>query len=75
MRFIFRGTVWPYFFIGYVIAVASGGGVNIVMIGLIGMALAFIHVSLVGGSGTTPRGMTAERVQATQNAAAPSEGL
>jgi mannose/fructose/N-acetylgalactosamine-specific phosphotransferase system component IIC len=75
MRFIFRGTVWPYFFIGYVIAVASGGGVNIVMIGLIGMALAFIHVALVGGSGTTPRSMTADRVQATQNAAAPSEGL
>jgi mannose/fructose/N-acetylgalactosamine-specific phosphotransferase system component IIC len=75
MRFIFRGTVWPYFFIGYVIAVASGGGVNIVMIGLIGVALAFIHVALVDGTGGSPRGMTADRVQATQSAAAPSEGL
>lgn len=76
MRFIFRGTVWPYYFIGYVIAVASGGGVNIVMIGLIGMALAFIHVAFVsGGSGTTPRGTTADRVQATRDVAATSEGL
>jgi mannose/fructose/N-acetylgalactosamine-specific phosphotransferase system component IIC len=48
MRFIFRGTVWPYFFLGYILAVASAGGVNIVTIGVIGVALAFLHVYLVG---------------------------
>lgn len=48
MRFIFRGTVWPYFFIGYVMAAASGGGLNIVTIGVVGVALAFLHVYLVG---------------------------
>ena len=76
MRFIFRGTVWPYFFIGYIMAVASAGGLNIVMIGLVGVALAFIHVSLLGGgAGPTPRQSTAERVQATRDVAATSEGV
>lgn len=76
MRFIFRGTVWPYFFIGYVIAVAAGDGVNIVMIGLIGVALAFIHVSLLGGgAGPTARETTSDRIRATQDVAATSEGV
>lgn len=59
MRFIFRGTVWPYFFIGFVMAAASGGGLNIVTIGVIGIALAFLHVAFVGDRGDKamqPRG-------------------
>jgi mannose/fructose/N-acetylgalactosamine-specific phosphotransferase system component IIC len=48
MRFIFRGTVWPYFFIGYILAASSGGGLNIVTIGVVGVALAFLHVAFVG---------------------------
>ena len=48
MRFIFRGTVWPYFFVGYVLAAASGGGLTITTIGVVGVALAFLHVYLVG---------------------------
>lgn len=48
MRFIFRGTVWPYYFIGYIMAAASNGGLNIVTIGVIGIALAFLHVAFVG---------------------------
>jgi len=51
MRFIFRGTVWPYFFLGYILAAASAGGVNIVTIGVIGVALAFLHVAFVGDRG------------------------
>jgi mannose/fructose/N-acetylgalactosamine-specific phosphotransferase system component IIC len=50
MRFIFRGTVVPYFFIGYILSVAAAGGVNIVAVGIIGAALAFLHVSFVGPS-------------------------
>jgi PTS system mannose-specific IIC component len=59
MRFIFRGTVWPYFFIGFVMAAASSGGLNIVTIGVIGIALAFLHVAFVGDRGDKamqPRG-------------------
>jgi mannose/fructose/N-acetylgalactosamine-specific phosphotransferase system component IIC len=48
MRFIFRGTVWPYFFIGFILAAATAGGINIVTIGVIGVALAFLHVAFVG---------------------------
>lgn len=76
MRFIFRGAVWPYYFIGYIIAVASGGGVNIVMIAVIGLALAFLHVTFAGGgAGSPPRAATADRIQATRDVAATSEGL
>jgi len=48
MRFIFRGTVWPYFFIGYILAAVGGGAVNIVTIGIVGIALAFLHIAFVG---------------------------
>lgn len=48
MRFIFRGSVWPYFFLGYVGAQASAGGLNIVAIALIGIALAVVHINLLG---------------------------
>ena len=48
MRFIFRGTVWPYFFIGFIMAAASNGGLNIVTIGVVGIALAALHVFLIG---------------------------
>ncbi len=46
MRFIFRGNVWPYYFLGYVAANASGGGLNVVAIAIIGIALAVLHVTL-----------------------------
>jgi mannose/fructose/N-acetylgalactosamine-specific phosphotransferase system component IIC len=48
MRFIFRGSVWPYFFLGYIGAQASAGGLNVVAIALIGVALAVVHVTLMG---------------------------
>jgi mannose/fructose/N-acetylgalactosamine-specific phosphotransferase system component IIC len=48
MRFIFRGTVWPYFFIGYVLASATNLGLNIVTIGIVGIALAVLHVAFLG---------------------------
>jgi mannose/fructose/N-acetylgalactosamine-specific phosphotransferase system component IIC len=48
MRFIFRGTVWPYFFIGYILAASTAGAMNIVTIGVIGVALAFLHIAFVG---------------------------
>jgi mannose/fructose/N-acetylgalactosamine-specific phosphotransferase system component IIC len=48
MRFIFRGNVIPYFFIGYLISVASAGAVNVVAIAIIGAALAWLHVTFLG---------------------------
>jgi mannose/fructose/N-acetylgalactosamine-specific phosphotransferase system component IIC len=59
MRFIFRGTVWPYFFIGFVMAAASSGGLNIFTIGVVGISLAALHVFLIGDRGDRaiqPRG-------------------
>ncbi len=52
MRFIFRGTVVAYFFLGYLVSVASGGTFNIVMVAVAGLALAALHVTLL--SGRTP---------------------
>ena len=48
MRFLFRGSVMPYYFIGYILAVTAGSGINIVGIAIVGAALAWIHVSLMG---------------------------
>lgn len=59
MRFIFRGTVIPYFFIGYLISVASAGAVNIVAIAIIGAALAVLHVTFLGARPMQPRGAEA----------------
>jgi mannose/fructose/N-acetylgalactosamine-specific phosphotransferase system component IIC len=59
MRFIFRGTVAAYFFIGYLVSVASAGGVNIVMLAVIGVALAMLHVAFVGTRPMSPRGAEA----------------
>ena len=59
MRFIFRGTVAAYFFIGYLVSVASAGGVNIVMIAIIGIALAMLHVAFVGARSMDQKGAAA----------------
>lgn len=48
MRFIFRGPVVAYFFVGYIISVASAGGVNVVQIAIVGAALAVLHVTFLG---------------------------
>jgi mannose/fructose/N-acetylgalactosamine-specific phosphotransferase system component IIC len=48
MRFIFRGAVIPYFFLGYTLYVASKGSISIVIIGVIGLVLAYLHVYFVG---------------------------
>ena len=82
MRFIFRGSVVPYFFIGFILAVVGGIGrpesqLNIVALGVIGVALAFLHVTFVGdreGPGGGKR-VVDDRVSATKSVAATSEGV
>ena len=49
MRFIFKGAVIPYFFLGYFIMVASGQTFSIVILGVVGLALAYLHVTFTTG--------------------------
>jgi PTS system mannose-specific IID component len=49
MRFIFRGSVIPYFFIGFILWTASGGSMSLVVIAALGLALAYLHLSFVHG--------------------------
>lgn len=54
MRFIFRGSAVPYFFIGYLAMVILGSSMSIMLLAVIGAALAVLHVTFMGvrGSGT-----------------------
>lgn len=59
MRFIFRGSAIPYFFVGYVLFVYGQTltpKLNIVAIGIVGVALAFLHVYLLGDRAVQQRG-------------------
>ncbi|HEX8938705.1 MAG TPA: PTS system mannose/fructose/sorbose family transporter subunit IID [Candidatus Limnocylindrales bacterium] len=47
MRFIFRGAVVPYFFLGYLVMVASDLKLQIVLVAAIGLVLAYLHVTFV----------------------------
>lgn len=55
MRFIFRGSVWPYYFLGYIAANATAGGLNVVAIAILGLALAVIHVAFTNPTSMRPR--------------------
>jgi mannose/fructose/N-acetylgalactosamine-specific phosphotransferase system component IIC len=48
MRFIFRGPVIPYFFLGYFLFVISKGSLSMAVIAVIGLALAALHVYYTG---------------------------
>lgn len=67
MRFIFRGAVIPYFFLGYLLVIASNKSISIVIIGVLGLVLAYLHVYFVGDRG---RGATAQATSATRSVAA-----
>jgi mannose PTS system EIID component len=47
MRFIFRGTVVPYFFIGFILMTATHQSMSLVVIAAIGLALAYLHLNFV----------------------------
>jgi mannose/fructose/N-acetylgalactosamine-specific phosphotransferase system component IIC len=49
MRFIFRGMVIPYFFLGYFLFVVTKGSMSMAVIAVIGLALAALHVYYTGG--------------------------
>jgi PTS system mannose-specific IID component len=44
MRFIFRGSVVPYFFIGFILFTFTHGSMSLVVVAVIGLALAYLHL-------------------------------
>jgi len=59
MRFIFRGAAIPYFFVGYLLFVYGRTftpQLNLVAIAIVGVALAFLHVHLLGDRAVQQRG-------------------
>lgn len=58
MKFIFMGSAIPYFFVGYLIMVVLGDSVSIMVLAVLGVALAFLHVFFLGdrvGGATKPK--------------------
>ncbi|MGD0018505.1 MAG: PTS system mannose/fructose/sorbose family transporter subunit IID [Candidatus Limnocylindrales bacterium] len=49
MRFIFRGAVVPYFFMGFILMTTTHGSMSLVVIAALGLALAYLHLSFVRG--------------------------
>ncbi len=47
MRFIFRGSAIPYFFIGFILWTATQGSLSLVVIAALGLALAYLHLTFV----------------------------
>lgn len=45
LKFLLRGNVWPYFFIGFVVATLQAGAVNLLMLAIVGAGVAFMHVA------------------------------
>jgi PTS system mannose-specific IID component len=71
MRFIFRGAVIPYFFIGFILFTATGGSMSLVVIAALGLALAYLHLSFVRGAKAVAPEAAAKPARA-QAAAAPA---
>lgn len=51
MRFIFRGSVVPYFFIGFILMTATGSSMSLVVVAALGLALAYLHLNFVRSEG------------------------
>ncbi len=47
MRFIFRGSAIPYFFIGFIVLTVTGGSMSLVVIAALGLCLAYLHLNFV----------------------------
>ena len=49
LKFLFRGNVWPYFFVGFIVTSFMEGDVNLLMLSIIAAAIAFFHVLFTEG--------------------------
>ena len=61
MKFLFRGNVWPYFFIGFLVTSLMGGQVNLLVMAIIGACIAFIHVLFTEGRASAASASANER--------------
>ena len=64
MRFIFRGSAIPYFFIGYILMTATHGSISLVVVAALGLALAYLHLSFVRRDAPAPAEAAAEAAAA-----------
>jgi PTS system mannose-specific IID component len=71
MRFIFRGSAIPYFFIGYILMTATHNSISLVVVAALGLALAYLHLSFVRRDAPAPAEAAAEAA-AAQAASAPA---
>ncbi len=65
LKFLLQGDVWPYFFVGFVVTSMMTGSVNLLMLAIIGFAIAFVHVLFTEGKSRTDT----EVVEASKKAA------
>lgn len=49
LKFLFRGSLFPYFFIGFLITSLAGGDLNLLLFAIIGACVAFLHVLFTEG--------------------------
>jgi mannose/fructose/N-acetylgalactosamine-specific phosphotransferase system component IID/mannose/fructose/N-acetylgalactosamine-specific phosphotransferase system component IIC len=68
MRFIFRGSAIPYFFIGYILMTATHGSISLVVVAALGLALAYLHLSFVRRDAPVPAETAAEAAVTAQSA-------
>jgi PTS system mannose-specific IID component len=74
MRFIFRGSAIPYFFIGYILMTLTHNSISLVVVAALGLALAYLHLSFVRRDAPIPAEAVAEAAaaQAAEGAAVPA---
>jgi mannose PTS system EIID component len=44
LKFLLRGQVWPYFFVGFVVTIILGSTANLLMLAIVAAATAYLHV-------------------------------
>ena len=49
LKFLFRGNVWPYFFIGFLVTSMTSGNTNLLVLAIIGACVAYVHVLFTEG--------------------------
>jgi PTS system mannose-specific IID component len=74
MRFIFRGSAIPYFFIGYILMTLTHNSISLVVVAALGLALAYLHLSFVRRDAPIPAEAAAEAAaaQAAEGGAVPA---
>ncbi len=50
LKFLLRGNVWPYFFVGFMITSLMSGTVNLLVLAIIGACVAYVHVLFTEGA-------------------------